>query len=49
MTAVLAWAAAAGLVTFGLDRAPRDTDDGLASDGWLMRGSERLLPAAEMP
>jgi len=36
-----------GLVTFGLDRAPRDTDYGLV-DGWLMRGSERLLPAAEM-
>jgi UDP-N-acetylmuramoylalanine--D-glutamate ligase len=35
------------LVTFGLDRAPRAADYGLV-DGWLMRGSERLLPAAEM-
>ena len=36
-----------GLVTFGLDRAPRAADYGLV-DGWLMHGSERLLPAAEM-
>lgn len=35
------------LVTFGLDRPPRDADYGL-DDGWLMRGSERLLPASEM-
>ncbi len=35
------------LVTFGLDRAPRDADYGLV-DGWLMRGGERLLPVADM-
>ncbi len=35
------------LVTFGLDKPPRDADYGLV-DGWLMRGGERLLPAAEM-
>ena len=35
------------LVSFGLDRAPRDADYGLV-DGWLMRGGERLLPVAEM-
>ncbi|MFC5300168.1 UDP-N-acetylmuramoyl-L-alanine--D-glutamate ligase [Azospira restricta] len=35
------------LVSFGLDRPPRAADYGLA-DGWLMRGSERLLPVAEM-
>ncbi|MBW7901672.1 MAG: UDP-N-acetylmuramoyl-L-alanine--D-glutamate ligase [Rhodocyclaceae bacterium] len=35
------------LVTFGLDKPPRDADYGLV-DGWLVRGGERLLPAAEM-
>lgn len=35
------------LVTFGLDRPPRDADYGLV-EGWLVRGSERLLPVAGM-
>ena len=35
------------LVTFGLDKAPRDADYGLI-EGWLTRGNERLLPVAEM-
>lgn len=35
------------LVTFGLDRPPRDVDYGLV-DGWLVRGSQRLLQTGEM-
>jgi UDP-N-acetylmuramoylalanine--D-glutamate ligase len=35
------------LVTFGLDRPPREADYGLV-DGWLVRGGERLLPGGDM-
>jgi UDP-N-acetylmuramoylalanine--D-glutamate ligase len=35
------------LVTFGLDRPPRDADYGLV-DGWLVHGSQRLLQTGEM-
>jgi UDP-N-acetylmuramoylalanine--D-glutamate ligase len=39
------------VVTFGVDRPPRDEDYGLARDGeaWLVRGSERLLAARDLP
>ncbi|MCK6407447.1 MAG: UDP-N-acetylmuramoyl-L-alanine--D-glutamate ligase [Rhodocyclaceae bacterium] len=35
------------LVSFGLDKPPRDADYGLV-DGWIVRGGERLLPVAGM-